>query len=176
MLPSRPAPSTSPADNPSTPALTNPSVAAVNSARQVWIRIHLWNPSNAECPLPIDTLLDTGAGGGDYVSVSFWLTILDWSGNRLILRTRKSDRGALRAANPNGSTVPPLRIIGSSVIPVLFPLETRARKVRIRVVKGIPYSFILGASFLRRPAVSSPLTRMKFSVSPRHHLGYPSLT
>lgn len=114
---------------------------------QVWIRACSWHLSHADFRLPIDTLLDTGAGGGNYVS--FWLTIRDWSGCQLSLHTRRSDRGTLRAANPRVSAVPLLRIRDTSVIPGLFPPEERVRKLLIWVVKGLPYDFILEATLFR---------------------------
>ena len=58
--------------------------------------------------------------------------------------------GFLRAANPSGSNIPPRRIMGSAVIPIRFHPMDRVRKVWVRVADGLPYDFILGASFFRR--------------------------
>ena len=99
--------------------------------------------------LPVSVLLDTGAGGGNYVSGTFWESICKWGGipNRNI---DKRGAGVLKAANPETSKVPPMEILGSSTIPIIFPPEDRVRNVSVRVVKGFPYALVLGAAFFHK--------------------------
>ena len=59
-------------------------------------------------------------------------------------------KGSLRAANPIQSGVPPMNIVGSCDIPLVFMPEDRVRRVTVRVVEGLPYGLILGAAFLRQ--------------------------
>lgn len=90
-------------------------------------------------------MLDTGAGGGSYISVEMWLGLK----RRFGLRIDRSSAGALRAANPTDGKVPPMRILGSVPVPVLFANDSRARTIVVRVVEALPYAFILGADFFR---------------------------
>lgn len=90
-------------------------------------------------------MLDTGAGGGSYISVDMWLRLK----RRLGLSIDVSSAGALQAANPAASKVPPMRILGSVPVPVLLANDSRVRTVVVRVVQALPYAFILGADFFR---------------------------
>ena len=42
-----------------------------------------------------------------------------------------------------------MTILGSTVLPIVFPPEDHARNAPVRVVQDPPYMFILGASFVR---------------------------
>ncbi|CAN0368833.1 unnamed protein product, partial [Pylaiella littoralis] len=86
-----------------------------------------------------------GSRGGSYISVEMWLRLK----RRFGLSIDKSTAGALRAANPADSSVPPMRILGSVPVPVLFENDSRVRTVVVRVVLGLPYAFILGADYFR---------------------------
>lgn len=91
-------------------------------------------------------MLDTGAGGGSYISVEMWLSLK----RRLGLSIDRSTSGALQAANPSASAIPPMRILGSVPVPVLFTNDSQVRTVVVRVVEALPYDFILGADYFRR--------------------------
>ena len=90
---------------------------------------------------------DTGAGGGSHMSASLWRTLRRWGG--LSDKLSRCGKGLLYAANPTDSGVPPMRVTGSTTIPIVFVPEDCVRPVRVRVVHSLPYGFILGASFLR---------------------------
>ena len=99
--------------------------------------------------MPVHVLVDTGAGGGNYASESFVRSVERnvRGGQRMI---SSKGKGWLRAANPTQSGVPPMNIIGSCDIPLVFSPEDRVRRLTVRVVKGLPYGLILGAAFLRQ--------------------------
>ena len=61
----------------------------------------------------------------------------------------KHGRGVLHAANPLSNKTPPMRILGSTTLPLKFPAETRIRKITFRVVDGLPHGLIVGADYLR---------------------------
>ena len=117
-------------------------------AQQLWVHAHVWHHRKSSHRLPVTVLLDTGAGGGNYASHRWWKSLVPWGNVTGKLCTIGS--GFLRAANPSGSNIPPMRIRGSAVIPIRFHPKDRVRKVWVRVVDGLPYGFILGASFFRR--------------------------
>lgn len=99
--------------------------------------------------MPVDVLIDTGAGGGNYASESFVRSIeRNARGGERIISSK--GKGSLRAANPIQSGVPPMNIVGSCDIPLVFMPEDRVRRVTVRVVEGLPYGLILGAAFLRQ--------------------------
>lgn len=99
--------------------------------------------------MPVDVLIDTGAGGGNYASESFVRSIeRNARGGERIISSK--GKGSLRAANPIQSGVPPVNIVGSCDIPLVFMPEDRVRRVTVRVVEGLPYGLILGAAFLRQ--------------------------
>ena len=56
--------------------------------------------------------------------------------------------GLLWAANLIQRGVPPLNVVGSCDIPLVFIPEDRVRRMTVRVVTGLPYGLILGAAFL----------------------------
>ena len=91
----------------------------------------------------MEILLDTGAGRGSYMSLALW------RGLRKLLRRNidTSSAGFLEAANPSDSETPPMRILGSTVVPVLLESDSRVRNVVVRVVKDLPYGFIFGADY-----------------------------
>ena len=93
--------------------------------------------------------IDTGAGEGSYISLAFWGSVQSWgvSGRRRKLSHR--GRGSLQAANPAGSKVPGMEIMGSTVLPIVLPPEDRAQDIPVRIVRDLSYAFILGASYFR---------------------------
>ena len=95
----------------------------------------------------VDILCDTGAGGGSYVSATLWSSLCEHAG--LDNRLNKRGRGFLRAANPHDSEVAPMRVLGSTVIPIVFLPDDYIHPIPVRVVHALPYGFILGARFFR---------------------------
>ena len=93
-------------------------------------------------------LLDTGAGGGNYASLAFIQAAqrFAFSGRRII---SKRGRGLLHAANPAKDKVPPMTIVGTAILLLIFPPVDRVFKVRVRVVKDLPFGLILGAAYMR---------------------------
>lgn len=59
----------------------------------------------------------------------------------------KKGAGTLQAASPADSKVRGMEIVGSTVLPMVFAPEDKVGNVPVRVVRGLPYGFILGASF-----------------------------
>ena len=57
--------------------------------------------------------------------------------------------GSLQAANPAGNKIPGMEIMGSTVLPTVVPPENRTGNIAFRIVKDLPYAFILGASFFK---------------------------
>lgn len=62
--------------------------------------------------------------------------------------SRRAD-GSLQDASPAGCKVPGIEIIGSTVLLSILPPEDTARGMLVRVVRGLPYVFILRASYFR---------------------------
>lgn len=129
-----------------------PCIAPVtekSTTKQVWVKAVVWHPTNMSLRMTVVVLIDTGAGGGDYASKAFVRSIeQNARGRESIMSTR--GRGLLRAANPTNSAVPPMDILGSTDIPLVFPPEDQVRNVTVRVVEGLPYGLIVGAAFLRQ--------------------------
>ena len=42
-----------------------------------------------------------------------------------------------------------MEVVGSTVLPVVFPPDDKARNTSVRVVRGLPYALSLRASFIR---------------------------
>ena len=63
------------------------------------------------------------------------------------LSARGKGRGALHAANPTHCNIPPMRVLGSARIPIVFLSEDCVHNITVRIVEGLPYGFILGARF-----------------------------
>ena len=86
---------------------------------QVWIRGRLWHATRLSCRVPVKVLVDTGAGGRNYTSLTFTKTVQTnlWGGRPIISSAGKV---LLRAANPRNSGVSPMEVIGSCLIPMVF--------------------------------------------------------
>ena len=95
--------------------------------------------------IPVEILLDAGAEGGSYMSVALYCTLRQWGGVNQKLSAR--GKGALHAANPTHCNIPPMRVLGSARIPIVFLPEDCVHNIAVRIVEGLPYGFILGARF-----------------------------
>ena len=79
------------------------------------------------------------------MSVALYCTLRQWGGVSQKLSTR--GKGALHAANPTHCNIPPMRVLGSARIPIVFLPEDCVHNIAVRIVEGLPYEFILGARF-----------------------------
>lgn len=113
---------------------------------QLWVVAEIWHRKRRSKPLRLDVLLDTGAGGGSYISLALWRSLQPLLKRRL----DKWGAGALRAANPYGDPTPPMHILGQVAVPLFFEGDEKAREITVRVVDGLPYGMIIGAEFFRR--------------------------
>ena len=125
-------------------------VAAMGvEAKQVWVRAFVWHHTRTSYRIPVELLVDTGAGGESYSSATFVRSVeRSERGGPKVMNPR--GQGWLRAANPTNSAVPPMKNPGSCEPPLVFSPEDRVRKVLVRMVKDLPYGLIIGAAFLRK--------------------------
>ena len=79
------------------------------------------------------------------MSVVLYCTLRQWGGVNQKLSAR--GKGALHAANPTHCNIPPMRVLGSARIPIVFLPEDCVHNIAARIVEGLPYGFILGARF-----------------------------
>ena len=109
----------------------------------------LWNPTTRQMRQSVTCLIDSGAGGGDYASAQFIKTLeqMEYGGRNMV---SVRGRGNLRAANPHDSDVPPMKILGTCLLSMVFPPEDGIFRVRVRVTEGLPFALILGAAFMRK--------------------------
>ena len=126
-----------------------PKKRNLRSHPQAWVQAHLWNPQPPQRGLFVSILLGSGAGGGNYASASFVRGIerSEYKGKNMISRRRK---GRLLAANPIDSNVPPMDILGTCLLALVFPPIDGIFRARVRVVKGLPYGLVLGTEFMSR--------------------------
>ena len=128
---------------------SNRMAAVGRGAKQVWVNAFVWHQTKTSCRIPVEVLVDTGAGGGNYASEAFVRSV-EHSGRGGQSMVSSSGQGWLRAANPASSATPPMKIAGSCELPLVFRPEDRVRKVLVRVVQDLPYGLIIGAAFLRK--------------------------
>ena len=81
------------------------------------------------------------------MSVALYCTLRRWGGVNQKLSARGKGRGALHAVNPTHCNIPPMRVLGSARIPIVFLPEDCVHNITVRIVEGLPYGFILGARF-----------------------------
>ena len=81
------------------------------------------------------------------MSLAFYNMIDKWG--RLVTSIGKDGQGALDAANPPSNKTPPMQILGSTILPLRFPSDTRVRRITFRAVDGLPYGLIVVADSLR---------------------------
>ena len=81
------------------------------------------------------------------MSVALFCTLRKWRGVSQKLNTK--GRGSLHAANPANRGVPPMRVLGSATIPVVWAPEDKVHNLAVRVVDELPYGLIAGARFFR---------------------------
>ena len=77
----------------------------------------------------------------EYASVHFIRAVerTEYGGKRIV---SKRGHGRLRAANPTDGGVAPMNIIGTAMLPLVFPPVDRVFRARVRVVEGLPFGLI----------------------------------
>ena len=63
--------------------------------------------------------------------------------------TNPTGDGLLRTATPKNSAVPPMEVVDSCLLPLVFTPVDQIFRVKFRVVKGLPYAMVLGAAFMK---------------------------
>ena len=83
------------------------------------MRTSLWNRQTRQRGRVVNALLDSGAGGGNFASAKFIHDIeqAQHGGRNMI---SKRGRGRLRAANPSDSSEPPMAILGTCILHLVF--------------------------------------------------------
>ena len=84
------------------------------------------------------------------MSLAFYHMMAKWA--RLVTPVRKDGKGILNVAAPpsdNPTPLSPIRILGTSLLPLKSPSETWVRKITFRIVDGLPYGLVVGADYLR---------------------------
>ena len=112
---------------------------------QIWVHGTVWHSKRVRPRILIEILLDTGAGGGSYMSIALYCTLRQWGGVSQKLSTQ--GKGALHAANPTHRNIPPMRVLGSARTSIVFLPEDCIHNIAARKVEGLPYGFIIGARF-----------------------------
>ena len=117
--------------------------------QQAWIRAYTWNRRSRQRGRVFNALVDSGAGGGSFASKKFIQEIeqAEYGGRNMI---SKKGRGRLRAANPEGSKEPPMTILGTCVLFLVFPPVDGIFATRVRVGDRLPIGLILGTKLMRR--------------------------
>ena len=94
-------------------------------------------------------LVDSGAGGGNYASAKLIHEIeqAEYNGRNMI---SKRGRGRLRAATPTDSKEPPMTILGTCILFLVFPPVDGIFAMKVRVVEQLPIGLIRGTAFMRR--------------------------
>lgn len=109
----------------------------------------MWNPRTLTRSYRTSILLDTGAGGGNYASAKFIKAVQCHVYSNLPIVSKRG-RGFLRTANPTDSSdVTSISIVGTTVLPLVFPPVDRVFRTRVRIVDKLPIGFILGAACMR---------------------------
>ena len=99
--------------------------------------------SGPQCPL-------TRELGGDNNALMAFIKEVEASG----IRGGKSSatptaKGLLRDTNPSDSAVPSMAVVGSCVLPLIFPPVDCVSSVTVRVDPGLPAALVLNAAFMR---------------------------
>lgn len=131
---------------------TPPAIVAAtrwSRTHQSWVQAHIWNTLSRTKGLSIIVLVDTGAGGGNFVSERLIQAVqrTDFNGQNL---ASNRGRGFLRAANPADSGVAPMSIVGTTLLALIFLPVDRVFRVRFRVMHALPVGVILGTDFMYR--------------------------
>lgn len=94
-------------------------------------------------------LVDSGAGGGNYASAKLIHEIeqAEYNGRNMI---SKRGKGRLRAATPTDSKEPPMTILGTCILFLVFPPVDGIFAMKVRVVEQLPIGLIMGTAFMRR--------------------------
>ena len=112
--------------------------AATRNGQQLWVHGKLWNPRRVAGRIPVGILIDTGAAVDNYILLTFWSSVQTWGGSAGRRKLSLRGRGSLQAANPAGTKVPVMEIVGSTVMPIVLPPDDEARNILVRIVRDLP--------------------------------------
>ena len=134
-------------ETPDTMSVVTAFAPLLTRTPQVWIQGRLRHATRRSCRVPVEVLVDTGAGGGNYTSLAFTKTVQTnlWGGRSII---SSAGKGLLRAANPRNSRVCPMEVIGSCVISMVFSPVDRVFRLSFPIVRDLPYAVVLGSAFM----------------------------
>lgn len=82
--------------------------------------------------MPLEVLLNTGTGGGTYISLHLYKNLGAWGSKSLPLR--RYGGGQLKAANPSYTHVLPMNVVGLMILPLVFHPEDRILDVSLHIV------------------------------------------
>lgn len=119
-------------------------------------------------------LIHTGAGGVTVCVVGFLEErIKSLGGGEVRRHLINKGKCSLQAANPSARKVRDMAILGSTVLPIVLPPNDNAKNISVRVVQGLPYAFILEASFFRlnRSVISPDWVKVRASNPRRSRRG-----
>ena len=90
----------------------------------MWVRAFVWHHTRTRCRIPVEVLVNTGAGGGNYFSAAFVRSVeRSWRGGQSVMSPR--GQGRLREASPTSNAVPPTKMSGSCELLLVFSPEKR---------------------------------------------------
>lgn len=112
--------------------------------RQAWNNAVGRYATRTSCRIPVGVLADTGVGGGNYASVAS-VRSTEHRGRRGQLALCSRGKGWLSAATPFNSAAPPMKVVASCDIPLVFALKDTVRSLSASVVEGLPHGLILGS-------------------------------
>lgn len=123
-----------------------PLVAALGTrATQVWVKALVWHSVRVSSRMQAMILSDTGA---NYASSAF-LTLVEETSHSGRSIKKSTGKGCLRSANHHSVNVPPMSVIGSCTIPLVFSPMNRVYEATVRVVQDLPYSVVLSTAFMK---------------------------
>ena len=58
-------------------------------------------------------------------------------------------RGSIKAAGPEGSNIPNMEVVGSTVLPIVLQREDKDRNISVLIVRDLAHAFVSRARFFR---------------------------
>ena len=122
------------------------------------VQATIWHSSIVSFRIRTHVHVETGAGVGDYASMALTKAVEvggivgRGGGGAIVNPTRKE---LIVPPIPN-SIVPPMTVVGSCLLPLVFVPIDRVFRATVWVAPGFPYALDLGATFMRehRNAIS----------------------
>ena len=112
-------------------------IAALGTrATQAWVKALVWHSFRVSSRIQTMILVDTGASAGNYASSAF-MNLVEKTSHEGGSIKKPAGKGYLRAVNPHSVEVPPMPVIGSCTIPLVFPTMNRVYEATVRVVQDL---------------------------------------